>query len=56
MLVKNRDGWDIILGYGEGCYGVKRHELESLLIDISCAMINEDFDYNGKPKKEVVNV
>ena len=53
MLIKTRDGWDLTLGSGEGCLGIKRHELESLQIDISVALINEDFDNEGKPKGDV---
>ena len=49
MLIKNRDGWDLTLGSGEGCCGIKRHELESLQIDISVALINEDFNERGEP-------
>ena len=55
MLTKNRHGWDIRIGDGEGCFNIKRHELEELQIAISCAMINEDFDHNGNPvRKEAV--
>ena len=49
MLIKSRYGWDIVLGDGEGCYNIKRHELESLQVDISCALINEDFGERGEP-------
>jgi hypothetical protein len=49
MLIKNRNGWDIVLGDGEGCQNIKRHELESLQVDISCALINEDFGERGQP-------
>jgi hypothetical protein len=50
MLIKSRDGWDIRFGLGEGCFGVKRHELEGLQVDISCALINEDFNEKGEPE------
>jgi len=49
MLIKSRYGWDIVLGDGEGCQNIKRHELESLQVDISCALINEDFGERGEP-------
>lgn len=49
MLIKTRHGWDIVLGDGEGCCNIQRHELEELAHDIQAELLNDDFDENGLP-------
>ena len=56
MIIKTRYGWDIRFSDGEGCFNVKRHELEELAHDIQAFLLNEDFDENGTLRKGVLNV
>ena len=42
MITKSRHGYDILLGDGEGCMNLKRHELEELVVDITNILLNED--------------